>query len=175
MADRTIPVQIKTPSGAEASVRSFVVGIGDLVPIGYDRVRAAEDLYKAKVLKWRQLAQTLRLRKSDPRVRWRLGDDIDRFFSSLKRKYGIVVTNQLEALSYDLSLSHDALGFILRVPNLFTKAEVAQAGLSWSKFQEIMGITDATAMRDCFNLLKLGKIRYDKEIRAFKRAVNRRA
>src|SRR2546422_7208435 len=140
------------------------------MPIGYDKVRAAEELYKAKVIRWRQLVENLRVRKSDPLIRWRLGDEIDRFFSSLERKYGIVVTNQLEALSYDLPLSHDALGFIIRVPNLFTRAEVEEAGLSWSKFQELTGIKDVKAMRDCFVLLKSGKIRHDKQIRAFKSA-----
>src|SRR3972149_3794312 len=112
MAGRTIPVQIKTPSGADSSVRSFVVGITDLIPIGYEGVRTAEEQYKANVRRWRRFVETLRLRKSDPLIRWRLGNEITRFFRTLERKHGIVITNQLEALSHDLALSHDAISFI---------------------------------------------------------------
>jgi len=168
-----IPVQIKTPSGADSSVRSFVVGITDLIPIGYEGVRAAEQQYRANVRKWRRFVETLRLRKSDPLIRWRLGNEIAHFFRTLEKKRRIIITNQLEALSHDLALSHDAISFIVRVPDLFTRAEVEQAGLTWSKFQELMGIKDVALMRQCFRLLKSGKIKYDKEIRAFKRAANR--
>src|SRR2546426_6777121 len=124
MATTTIPIQIKTPSGADRSVRSFIVGMTDLIPLGYSGVRLAEQQYKLNLSKWRALVLEIRRRKSDPLVRWRLGSDINRFFRLLQEKRGIVVTNQLEALSHDLGLSHDALSFIVPNAEVFTKHEV---------------------------------------------------
>ena len=173
MASVVIPIQIKTPTGADPSVRSFVVEMADLVPLGYSGVRLAEQQYWANVKEWRDLVAELRKRKSDPLARWQLGYEINRFFQTLKQNRGIVVTNQLEALSHDLGLSHDALGFILRMPVAFTRREVESSRLGWSKFQELMGIKNPSAMRECFRLLRLGKIKYDKEIRFFKRDANR--
>jgi len=173
MATTTIPIQIKTPSGADPSVRSFIVGMTDLIPLGYSGVRIAEQEYKSNLSKWRALVSEIRDRKSDPLVRWRLGNNINRFFRLLQEKRGMVVTNQLEALSHDLGLSHDALSFIVRMPILFTKSEVEASNLGWSKFQELMGIKNPASLRECFRLLRSGKIRYDNEIRAFKRKANR--
>ncbi len=175
MASATIPIQIKTPSGADPSVRSFVVGMNDLIPLGYSEVRLAEQQYKANLSKWRHLVSELRKRKSDPLIRWRLGNEINRFFRLLQDKRGMVVTNQLEAVSHDLGLSRDALGFIVRMPLMFTKSEVETSHLNWSKFQELMGIKDPSSMRECFRLLRSGRIKYDKEIRALKRKANQTA
>jgi hypothetical protein len=173
MASATIPIQIKTPSGADSSVRSFVVGMTDLIPLGYEGVRLAEQQYRSSLSKWKRLVSELRMRKSDPVIRWRLGNEINRFFRLLETRRGMVVTNQLEALSQDLGLSHDALSFIVRMPVVFTKLEVEASHLGWSKFQELMGIKNESSMRECLNLLRSGKIKYDKEIRTFKRKANR--
>ena len=173
MESAAVSIQIKTPSGANPSVRTFVVGITDLIPIGYDAVRDAEERYKANVLKWKRLVLELQSRKSEPLLRWRLGNEINRFFRVLEREHNIVITNQLEALSHDLGLSHDSLGFITRFPVQFSRTEVETSDLSWSKFQELMGIKNSSSRRECFRLLRAGKIRYDKQIRAFKRAANR--
>ena len=70
MASATIPIQIKTPSGADPSVRSFVVGMTDLIPLGYEKVRLAEQQYQSSLAKWRGLVSEIRMRKSDPLVRW---------------------------------------------------------------------------------------------------------
>jgi len=175
MANRTVPIQIKTPSGADSSVRSFVVEMTDLIPLGYSEVRLAERQYGAHLSQWRRLVSELRIKKSDALIRWRLGNEINQFVRQLKVKYGMVITNEFEALSLDLGLSHDALGFIIRVSTLFTKSEVEASHLGWSKFQELMGIKNPAAMRECFRLLRSGKIRYDKEIRAFKQSANRTA
>ena len=175
MASATIPIQIKTPSGADPSVRSFVVGMTDLIPLGYEGVRLAEQEYKSSLSKWKPLLADLKVRKSDPVIRWRLGHEINRFFRVLETRRGMVVTNQLEALSHDLGLSHDALSFIVRMPVIFTKSEVEGSHLGWSKFQELMGIKNQSSMRECLRLLRSGKIKYDKEIRAFKRKANRTA
>src|SRR3989442_7947791 len=173
MATTTIPIQIKTPSGADPSVRSFVVGMTDLIPLGYSGVRLAEQQYKANLPRWRALVFELRKRKSDPLIRWRLGNEIGRFFRMLQEKRGMMVTNQLEALSHDLGLSHDALSFIVRMPVVFSKSEVEASHLGWSKFQELMGIKDPASLRECFRLLRSGKIKFDSEIRSFKRKANR--
>lgn len=175
MVSAAIPIQIKTPSGADRSVRSFIVGMTDLIPLGYSGVRLAEQQYKANLPKWRALVSELRKRRSDPILRWRLGNEINRYFRTLQEKRGMVVTNQLEALSHDLGLSHDAISFIVRMPLLFTKSEVDASQLGWSKFQELMGIKDPTSLRECFRLLRSGKIKFDSEIRAFKRKANRTA
>ena len=84
MATATIPIQIKTPSGADPSVRSFIVGMTDLIPLGYSGVRIAEQEYKSNLSKWRALVSEIRDRKSDPLVRWRLGNNINRFFRLLQ-------------------------------------------------------------------------------------------
>ena len=173
MSSVTIPIQIKTPSGADPSVRSFVLGMTDLIPLGYEKVRLAEQQYQSSLAKWKGLVSEIRMRKSDPLVRWRLGNEINKFFRLLETQRGMLVTNQLEALSQDLGLSHDALSFIVRMPQVFTKSEVEASNLGWSKFQELMGIKNAASMRECLRLLRSGKIKYDKEIRAFKRRANR--
>jgi len=173
MVHDAIQVQIKTPSGADTSVRSFVVGITDLIPVGYEVVRIAEEQYRVKVAQWMGLVEDLRTQKSDAVLRWRLGREVNRFFRAMAREQGIAVTNQLEALSHDLGLSHDALSFIVRLPLFFTKSEIEGSGLTWSKFQELLGIRNPIKMRQCFRLLRSGRIRYDREIRAFKYAANR--
>src|SRR5207245_5918206 len=106
MASKTIPIQIKTPSGADSSVRSFVVEMTDLIPLGYSEVRLAERQYGTNVSRWRRQVSELRVNKSDPVLRWRLGTEINQFFQQLKVKNGMVITNEFEALSLDLGLSH---------------------------------------------------------------------
>lgn len=175
MGNDAIPIQIKTPSGADSAVRSFVVGIADLIPVGYEAVRRAEESYRTKVAEWREDVATFRTNKSDAVLRWRLGKEINRFFRTMVEKHGIAVTNQLEALSHDLGISPDSLGFIVKLPLLFTKSEIESSGLTWSKFQELLGIKSEVKMRQCFRMLRSGKIRYDWEIRAFKYASNRKA
>jgi hypothetical protein len=172
MTSEWIPIQIRTPTGADPSVRAFVVGMTDLIPIGYEGVRFAQQQYKTNLSKWRRLVDDLREKKSDPLVRWRLGNEINRFFQVLGKRHGIVITNQVEALSHDLGLSPDAVSFIVRMPIVFSRPEVETSRLTWSKFQELMGIKDPASMRECFRLLRSGKIKYDREIRAFKRAAN---
>src|SRR3989442_2940437 len=159
MATTTIPIQIKTPSGADRSVRSFIVGMTDLIPLGYSGVRLAEQQYNLNLSKWRTLVLEIRKKKSDPLVRWRLGNDMNRIFRLLQEKRGMVVTNQLEALSHDLVLSLDALSFIVRMLVVFNKSEAEACNLGCAKVQQLIGIKHVPTLLATFHDLRTGNTR----------------
>ena len=170
-----IPVLIKTPTGANQTARTFVVNVSDsLKPGFYEQIRAAEKEYGEQVEKWQRLVIRLKKERSSALLRWELGAKIKGFFDALRAKSSFVVTNKLEALAHDLGVSESALGYILRMPERFTKVEVEKSKLKWSKFQEILDIRDDAKMRDCVKLILAGRILLDDDIRAFKRKANRR-
>ncbi len=109
---------------------------------------------------------------SDPVPRWRLAEMVEKFRRRMAADWGFEPTNYRVAVSRDIGISESALDYILRLRSRFTVDEVENLGMNWSKFQEVLDIKDDARMRECLDLIRLGRIRFDTEIRAFKRRAN---
>lgn len=164
---KIMPVQIKTPTGASDSVRSFVFGLADLTATGYKNIENAEQLYRDRLQMWKKAIQRMRIEKSNALLRWKLGKEIVTFFNVLKEKYSITITNKVEAIALDLKISETTVSSIIKMAERFTESEVKEFGFNWSKFNELLRTNDTQKMNECIKLIKSGKIKYDSQIREF--------
>jgi len=165
-----VPVEIRTPAGADANVRAFVVGFASAVkPQMYRRLKIAERRYRQSVLRWESALGRIRNDPSNAVLRWKLSNDLGTFFHGLERELGLVVTNQRKALLRDLTLSKSDLAYTVRLAKRFDIDEIRNSGLPWSRFRELLDINEEDTMKRCMQLILAGKIRTTREIRSFHR------
>ena len=165
-----VPVEIRTPAGADAHVRAFVVGFASAVkPQTYRKLKFAERRYQQSVLRWELALGRIRNDPSNAVLRWKLSKDVGTFFHALERELGLVVTNQRKALLSDLTLSKSDLAYTLRLAKRFDIDEIRKSGLPWSRFRELLDLKDEDVMKRCMQLILAGKIRTTEEIRSFHR------
>ena len=169
-----VPVAIRRPEGPASADHAFVASLSDVVASSdtYRKLQAAEAEYRTAIGKWKEALGVIASRRSDPVLRWRLADEIRRYERRMRSTWRLYPTNLLEAVSRDIGISDSALGYILLLRERFTLAEVKEAGLGWSKFQEVLDIRDDRDMRKCLKLIRQGRLRFDHEIREFKRRAN---
>ncbi len=169
-----IPVSIRRRSHTQGAPRAFVVSLDDVVsaPNVHERLRRAERAYRDSLTEWRGLVTDIKRNRSDPVLRWRLAESVENFRRGMGADWGLEPTNYLIAVSQDIEISDSALGYVLRLRSRFTAEKVESSGMNWSKFQEVLDIKDDARMRECVDLIRLGRIRSRAEIREFKRRAN---
>lgn len=109
--------------------------------------------------------------KSNARLRWELANTVSLFLSAVSSQLGLVLGNYKEALSRDLGVSSSELRYILAFYGSHRSITDVDSRINWSKYREIMDISDEKARKECEMLVKTGKIRSDREIRAFKKKI----
>jgi hypothetical protein len=169
-----VPVAIRRPTGPAAADHAFVASLSDVVASAdvYRNLQSAEAEYRDAITRWKETLRVIASRRSDPVLRWRLAEEIRRYERRMRTAWRLYPSNLLEAVSRDIGISDSALGYILLFRERFTLSEVKAAALGWSKFQELLDIKDDREMRKCLKLVKRGRLRFDHQIRDFKRRAN---
>lgn len=170
----SIPVAIRRPQSASGLGGTFVISLLDAAtsPDIYERLRSAEVAFQSRAKEWKELVTQIGNQRSDPVLRWRLAEKIVGFAHRMRTAWGFDVVNLVDAVAQEIEMSRSALGYVLRLRERFTLAEVKASKMTWSRFQEVLDIREEALMRECVRLLREGQIRSDAEIREFKHLAN---
>jgi hypothetical protein len=105
---------------------------------------------------------------SDSLLRWKLADQIYSFIKQIEDN-GYIFANLLEALPRDIGISKTQLSYLLKFRERYPFIHQVSKEINWSKYRELMDISEKNIRELCESLIKMGKIKSDKEIREFKR------
>lgn len=174
MGDTTIPVSIRKSSDPLRASRSIVISLDDALASEdvHARIREAEASYQQTLARSRIMLSEIKRLRSDPLLRWKLAEHVENLREHMENKWHFRPANLASALSRDLGLSESALNYALRLRTRFSRNEVSQSGVNWSKFQELLDIKSDDEMKRCFQMVKEGKLQGDSEIRTFKKKAN---
>ncbi len=171
---RTIPIAIRRSGDGQESEGTFVISLSDIAarPDVYSRVRKAETAYKKNVIQWRNMLERVRSNKSDPILRWQLADSILKFQVNLRTRWQFEAGNYRQAVARELAISKSVLGYLYRLRGVFSLDDVRSSGANWSKIQELLDVRNPEMMKAGMALLRKGQLKYDSDVRAFKRKAN---
>ena len=171
---RLTPIAIRRSSVNTGDKGRFVISLADAIssPGLYERLQSAEKEYRNALPKWHKRISRIKDNRSGSVERWRLADDILAFENHLRTKWNIQPTNTLSAISLDLGISRCSLGYMFRLRERFSFAEVGALRFGWSKLQEILDIEDDDRMKQCVGLVSRNILKSDGDIRKFKKKAN---
>lgn len=171
---RLTPIAIRRSSVNTGDKGRFVISLTDAIssPGLYERLQSAENEYRGSLPKWHKRVSRIREKGSGAVERWRLADDIIRFEEYLRSRWSIQPTNTLRAISLDLGISKSALGYMFRLRERFSLAQVKALKIGWSKVQEILDIEGDALMMKCIDMADEKILKSDGDIRKFKREAN---
>ncbi|MEM2914422.1 MAG: hypothetical protein QXH91_03350 [Candidatus Bathyarchaeia archaeon] len=106
--------------------------------------------------------------RSNPHLQWMLSDRIYSFMKWVEN-CGFIFTNIFETLSKEVGISKTQLRYLIRFRESYPSIDQVSREINWSKYRELLDISDKNKRLLCENLIKIGKIKSDKEIRKFKR------
>jgi hypothetical protein len=174
-----IPVEIRKITDPNGASRLGAVAFLEEVlstPDIMNRLSATEKEYELLLQQCREILSRTKTPKGRPdaRLRWELADTINTFLNSSTKKIGVVLVNYVDALQRDLNISASELRYILRFYKKYKNLRELDSRINWSKYRELMDFSDEKSRKECEELIKLGKIKSDTEIRGFKRKLKNR-
>lgn len=125
---------------------------------------------------WQRLLREIRSDRkcmANSHIQWKLADAIYSFIKLIEND-GYIFTNVSEALARDVGISKSQLSYLIKFRTHYPYIDQVSNEINWSKYRELMDFPDAKSRKECENLIKIGKIKTDTEIREFKRRLKMR-
>jgi len=110
--------------------------------------------------------------KADARLHWALGDLAVQFLQRTRKK-GYFLTNTWPTLSRDLGLSPRYFGYHIQLREDYPNVELIHDEISWSEYQELLDIESIRNRNICIHKILKGEITTRRQLRAFKRNLDR--
>jgi hypothetical protein len=169
-----IPVEIRKITDPDGTSRLGAVAYLEEVlstPDIKNRLLATEKEYELLLQECTQILTQIKTPtgRSDAALRWKLADRIHAFLNFSVMKIGVTVVNYFDAFQRDLGISESELRYIFRFYSKYKDSNQLDPRINWSKYRELMDFSDEKSRKECENLIKIGKIKSDTEIREFKR------
>jgi hypothetical protein len=169
-----IPVEIRKITDPDGRSRlgavAFLGGVLSTPDIK-DRLSSLEEKYTLLLKQCENILEKTKTTagRSDATLRWQLAQKVGSFLDLNMKNEGVVFVNYVEALQRDLEVSESELRYIFKFFKKYKNEKELDTRINWSKYRELMDFSDEKLRKQCETLIKEGKIKSDKEIRAFKR------
>jgi len=132
--------------------------------------------YTKLVGRWQKMLKDIRSNRkymADSHLQWKLADEIYSFMKKIEND-GYIFANVSEALSRDIEMSKSQLSYLIKFRTYYSSIDQVSKDINWSKYRELMDFSNEKSRKECEALIKLGKIKSDREIREFKRSLKTR-
>jgi len=103
---------------------------------------------------------------------WEIGHTILKVRKKIAEKYGVDITNIIQAVAEELGLSESSIQYMVQFSVMIPKSKVKE-DISWGKYQEAIKLVDRTDFNKCINLIENKQLKTTKEIREYVRQKNR--
>jgi len=102
---------------------------------------------------------------------WEIGHTILEERKRIGKKYGVDITNIIEAVAEELGFSESSIQYMVQFSVMLPKNKVSEK-ISWGKYQEAIKLINKTDFNLCITLIEKGKLKTTKEIRNYVRQKN---
>jgi len=102
---------------------------------------------------------------------WRIGHTILEERKKIGKKYGVDITNIIQAVAEELSLSRMSIQRMVQFSAMLPKNKVIEE-ISWGKYQEAIQIINKVDFNLCITLIENGELKTTTEIRNYVRQKN---
>jgi len=163
-------VKLTGPEGRKipvATVPLDTLGIDNLQV----KLRKFEKKYRELIRKCKTYAQQIRRSRenmSNSKLQWELADTVYTFIDALERS-GYFFANAIPALSRDTGISKSQLNYLIKFRRCYPNIDAIHQEINWSKYREILDMSDPDARKECKNKILSGEIKTDTDIRKFKK------
>jgi len=169
-----IPIEIRRITDPDGTSRLGAVAYLEEVlstPDIKNRLLATEKEYELLLRECTEILAKIKTStgRPDAGLRWKLADRIHGFLNSSILNIGVTIVNYFDAFQRDLGISKSELRYIFRFYSKYKDPTQLDPRINWSKYRELMDFSDEKSRKECENLIKIGKIKSDTEIREFKR------
>ncbi|MHC1625353.1 MAG: hypothetical protein ACXQS2_05075 [Methermicoccaceae archaeon] len=102
---------------------------------------------------------------------WDIGYAILRAREKIVEKYGVDISNTIQAVAEEVGLSESSVRYIVRFSIVLPKSRVKEE-IIWSKYQEAMDMVSKADFNGCISLIERGELRTSKDVRKYVREKN---
>jgi len=168
-----IPAVIKNIPTSKGAVQNILFSVSDVIGnkklliIKTDIMREYQELIKnIKILLGKDRPS------STPRKNiWEAGNLIVKTRERIRNKYGVDMTNIVEAVAVNIGLSKRFIQYMVQFSKIIPKEKVIEE-ISWSNYKEALDLINKKDFEKCVLLIKNRKLRNREEIRKYVRRKN---
>ena len=102
---------------------------------------------------------------------WRIGHMILEERKKIGKKYGVDITNIIQAVAEELGLSESSIQYMVQFSAMLPQSKVREE-ISWGKYQEAIKLINNADFDLCITLIEKGELKTTKEIRNYVRQKN---
>ncbi|BDC35775.1 MAG: hypothetical protein EF806_04540 [Candidatus Methanoliparum thermophilum] len=102
---------------------------------------------------------------------WEIGHTILEERKKIGKKYGVDITNIIQAVAEEIGLSKSSIQYMVQFSAMLPKNKVREE-ISWGKYQEAIQLINKTDFNQCITLIEKGELKTTKEIRNYVRQKN---
>ncbi|MEM3455738.1 MAG: hypothetical protein QXT72_04205 [Candidatus Micrarchaeia archaeon] len=169
-----IPVIIKRVPTSNGFTDDILFSMADVIQ-NKKLIAIKDDImkeYNSLIKKIKKLLRNDKPSKAPRKNIWNAGDLILMTRENIRNRYGIDITNLIEAVAVNLGLSKSSVRYIVKFRQITAKEKVIE-NISWSNYMEAINFINKGDFEKCILLINKGKLRTTKEIRNYVRQKNK--
>lgn len=105
---------------------------------------------------------------------WDIGDMIIKAREDISTKYGIYITNIVEAISIKLGLATRTVNFFVQFRETISKDKIDET-IPWKVYQIALLLRDKSKFEECINLYKCRRLKNTKEVLEYVQTLNKKS
>ncbi|MEM3667985.1 MAG: hypothetical protein QW388_05000 [Thermoplasmatales archaeon] len=169
-----IPVIIKRVPTSNGFTDDILFSMADVIQ-NKKLIAIKDDImkeYNSLIKKIKKLLRNDKPSKAPRKNIWDVGDLILMTRENIRNRYGIDITNLIEAVAVNLGLSKSSVRYIVKFRQITAKEKIIE-NISWSNYMEAINFINKGDFEKCILLINKGKLRTTKEIRNYVRQKNK--